>query len=108
MSSNEIINQNIQIIQVLCRQTVTADALLAGLQSRFPTAGWTAELLSTRIAQGVKEGRLTPVANSPYVAAQGYKVNYNMTRLNAVNKIYECFCSSILETTPFASGVQLY
>lgn len=97
--ASTVLNQNTQIVQVLCRESVTFDGLLAALQSRYPSTGWTESLLTTRIDQGIQQGRIKPVGTDPAGPVEGYTINQNMGFLNPVlNAPFLCFCSNAFPT----------
>jgi len=97
MSTNVTINANIQIIQTLCRGTFTIGAILAALQSKFPTAGWTLTILQTYLTVGVSQGLYVAVGGDPNThIIQGYQINKRALQLNSANEIYGPYCSNIL------------
>ena len=101
-TASPVINQNIEIITVLCQSrhpgaAVAFNGLLAALQSRFPSTGWTSTLLHTLLTAGIKQGLFTPVGSNPAGPVEGYALNRNMLSLNNPrNFLYEPFCSQIL------------
>ena len=108
--ASSTIDENVEIVKVLCRSTLTFDALLSSLQAQYPTRGWTTELLTTRLAQGRVQGRIKGVADSPYVSEpQGYTIDQDMVRKNpSLNKIYECFCSNAYPVDIQVPGVGFF
>lgn len=93
-------SQNIEIITVLCGgASVDETGLLAALQSNYPTTGWTAELLNSRLVQGRREGRYRLVNDTPYTTVgAGWQINPKMLSLNyPTNKVYANSCTSSIE-----------
>jgi len=101
-TSSTVINQNIEIISVLCQSrspgsAVVFNGILSALQSRYPTTGWTSDLLTARLAKGISQGLFIKVGSNPYgTGTVGYAIQPNMLRLNnPLNFLYEPFCSQI-------------
>src|SRR5436190_19409191 len=95
-ATSTLVNQNIEIIQVICLQATTFDGILAALQSRFASTGWTETLLSTRISAGLRQGLFIPVGDDPTLGVLGYQVNPRLASLNyAQNAVYVPYCSQI-------------
>lgn len=96
-SSNPVINQNIEIISVICQQAVAFNGILSRLQQLYPSTGWTSSLLQTRLSNGVRQGIFVAIGNNPSGPVAGYGINRNMLRLNfPQNAIYAPFCSQAL------------
>lgn len=94
---SQVITDNIQIIQTLCRSTVSFDGLLEALNRSFPDAGWTAEILQSRLIAGIRQGLFLPVGGNPAGPVEGYMVNkYALNVNNPQNKIYACYCNNYL------------
>ena len=100
-TASPIINQNIEIISVLCQgghpgAAVTFSGILAALQARYPATGWTSDLLTTRLTKGIQQGLFLPVGSNPAGPVEGYALQPNMLKLNNPrNFLYEPFCSQI-------------
>ena len=93
-SSNPVINQNIEIISVICQRAVAFNGILSRLNQLYPSTGWTSSLLQTRLTNGVKQGIFIAIGNNPAGPIAGYGINRNMLRLNfPQNAVYEAFCS---------------
>lgn len=104
--ASDSINQNTQIVQVLCREAITFEGLLAALQSRFPSTGWTESLLTTRLDQGIQQGRIKPVGSNPAGPVEGYTANQRALSINpSINAVYGCFCSNMFPVDLAQQGV---
>lgn len=107
-TSSVVINQNVELLKVLCRQTLTFNAILGKLQTSYPLTGWSDELLNERLNQGFKEGRIQFVGydlSNP----SGYQINQNMLQLNGPrNMVYACFCSNMYPVNLSVPGVTSY
>lgn len=110
-AASPAINENIEVIQVLCTGgAMTFNAILGSLQNRFPETGWTSDLLQTRLDNGIVEGRFKAIGSAPYAGdIIGYNIDFKMVRNNpSVNKVYECFCSKIHPVDIQVPGVGFY
>jgi hypothetical protein len=95
-TSSPLINQNIEIISILCRHPVSFDGLLSSLQNLYPTTGWTANLLETRLRLGKRQGLFLPIGSNPAGPVEGWSLQPNANWLNyPQNQLYEPFCSQI-------------
>jgi len=95
--ASPIINENIEIITVICRSAVAFNGILSRLQQLYPATGWTADLLTTRLTKGIRQGLFTAVGGNPAGPVQGYGINPRMLTLNySQNVIYEPFCSNVI------------
>ena len=100
-TASPVINQNIEIISVLCvpkhpGAAVTFTGLLNTLLQLYPATGWTSDLLTTRLTVGKRQGLFLAVGDVPGGPVLGWAVNTNMLRLNyPLNFLYEPFCSQI-------------
>jgi len=95
-SSSPVINQNIEIVSILCRGGVAFSGLLSALQNLYPATNWTANLLETRLRQGKRRGLFLPIGSNPAGPVEGWALQPNANFLNyTVNQIYEPFCSQI-------------
>lgn len=99
-TASPVINQNIEIITVICTgkgSALTEAFLLQQLQQKYPETGWNPVLLATRLRNGVKTGLYLAVgANPGSSVVEGYSLQPNMLNLNPLNMVYEPFCSQII------------
>lgn len=90
--TSTLITLTAQIVNVLCGKSLTFDALLARLQSKYPTSSWTSTLLTNTLAAAKTLGTikfLGGFAGSTVVT--GYAVNPEALQLNnAFNKHFQC------------------
>lgn len=105
-----IITQNQEIIQALCKGAVSEAGLLSYLQATYPDSQWTESLLSTRLAQGVKEGRFKKIGSNPAGPVEGYAINpYMVVQNSGINAQYAGYCNSIKPVscaTPCCGGTK--
>ena len=95
-TSSPAINQNIEIVSILCRRPVAFNGLLSALQNLYPTTGWTANLLDLRLRAGKRRGLFLPIRSNPAGPVEGWGLQPNANYLNfPQNQIYEPFCSQI-------------
>lgn len=95
-TSSPAINQNIEIVSILCRRPIAFSGLLSALQNLYPTTGWTANLLELRLKAGKRRGLFLPIGSNPAGPVEGWGLQPNANYLNfPQNQIYEPFCSQI-------------
>lgn len=102
-SNQTVIAQQSEIISVICRNAVSEAGILANLQGNFPSTGWTASLLSTRLSQGRSQGLYKGINSSgdPSGQVDGWQVNSRALYLNnPINKVYDGLCSNFLPRDP--------
>lgn len=84
-----------EIIAVLCGQSATTNAILAALQRRFPSTGWTRAHLDTRLAQSSHLGVIQSVGACP-TKALGWQVNKKALLVNyPANKYFRFTCGRV-------------
>lgn len=93
MSSSTIITRNQEIITTLCGLRLSSADLLSRLQTNFPNALWTAELLTSYLNVGVKQGRFCSLPTSS--GSTQYQVRSDMIKIYPENKVYASSCSAI-------------